>query len=119
MNRKIALIFILAMVATQVFAGILRRSRIGPARATSLVTIAAPGAGVRNCINELDVTSTEAYQVNVLDGGTTVYAVDLSSGAGLVRSWDDISAPCATANTAMYINITAGSPQISYSGFTY
>ena len=112
-------LFMIVLATLAQAATLQRRSRIGPTRATASVTIAAPWAGVRNCINELDVTSDAAYTVNVLDGGTTVYAVALSSAAGLVRSWDDISAPCASANAIMYINVTAGNMNISYSGFTY
>lgn len=98
-------------------AGRIMLSLIGPANSTSNVTIAAGGANNRNCLTMVDVTSDIQYNFRILDGGTTVYNVVVSSGSSLVRSWDDPHAFCGSANTAMYLNVSAGNPTINYAGF--
>jgi hypothetical protein len=94
-------------------------ANIGPSSAAANVTIAAAGTGKRNCITDLDVLSDSAYTLRILDGGTTTYAMTLGASAGLVRSWDVDDAFCGSANAAMYINVSAGTPQINYKGFSY
>lgn len=96
-----------------------RLSKIGPATSTSQVTVAAPATGVRNCLTDIDITTNAGATIVVLTGGTTAYSIDVSSGGGVVRSWDDASAPCAAAATAMYVNVTAGNFRINYGGYTY
>jgi hypothetical protein len=95
-----------------------RVASIGPGYSASQVTISSAGSGVKNCISDLDVSSDSQSSVVVLDGGATTYMVTISSGGGLVRSWDDQSAICGSAATAMYLNVTAGAFKINYSGFT-
>ena len=119
MVKTMAISFLFLSAIAYAATNITRWTKIGPSTSASNITIGAPGAGFYNCISELDVISDAAFSLNVLVGGTTAYSVDLSSASGLVRSWDDPSAICASANTAMYINVSAGNFKINYSGFTY
>lgn len=73
----------------------------------------------RNCLKNLDVTSNSSFTLRVLDDGTTVYAVDVSSGGGIIRAWDDNDLMCGSLNTAMRISVSSGSFRINYSGFMY
>lgn len=98
--------------------GVIKKSRLGPATATSQVTLAAI-SGERNCVSNVDVISDAGYTVRILDGGTTVYALTLAANAGMIRSWNSDDAICGTSNTAMVIKISAGTYQINYTGFTY
>jgi hypothetical protein len=106
-------------IAAQAIAGITVLSRFGPTLAASQVTIAAPGAGKRNCLSSLDVVSDTAYTLRVLDGTTTSYALALAANGGLVRSWDTEDLFCGSANAAMYITVSAGTYSINYKGFVY
>ena len=87
------------------------------------VTLAAGGTNVRNCIENIDITSVGAYSFHVLNGGTTIYALtSLGAGTSVVRAWGHDAALCGSANTAMHVNLTttsAGAYQINYEGFTY
>ena len=114
---SLVLVFGLAMGA---WASITRKGTIGPAHANESVTIPAAGTNNKNCIADLDVTSFENsnWSFHVLDGGTTIWAVDLSSDTGFIRSWDDEDALCSSNNTALHLNITAATTaQINYGGF--
>lgn len=116
-----AAVIVILGAGVQAWNGIERRTQIGPSNATASVTIAAAGTGRRNCLTELDVLSNAVYDLNVvLQSGTTIYSVSLSSGSGLVRSWDDQNALCGAANAPIYINVSAGTNiDINYQGYTY
>lgn len=118
--RKI-LYVLLAALPVLVFAGPVEiRSRIGPTFTAGNVTIAAAGAGRRNCLTDLDASSDADYTLRVLDGGTTAYTVIASSGSVLIRSWDEGSeAMCGTANTALYVNVSGGNAAVNHKGFVY
>lgn len=121
MNRLMCRLILSALLLVPAYsvarASIQRLTQIGPAYSTSNVTIAAI-SGQRNCISELTVTSDAAFDFIILNGGTTVYTVTMVADGGLVRSWDDASAICGGSNTAVYLNVTAGTFDINYSGFT-
>src|SRR3990167_2787686 len=93
-------------------------SKIGPTTATSLVSISISSAPDSNCITDVDVVSTADYTFRILNGGTTGYAIALSSGQGVVWSWDEATAICGSSNTTTYLSISAGAYNINYRGFT-
>lgn len=117
--RAILLLFVAAPSAFAVAGAITILSRIGPAKGAAQVTLAAGGTGVRNCLSNVDANSDAQFTFRILDGGTTIYAVVVSSGSTLVRSWDLDQLYCGTANTAMYMYINGGNYSINYQGFTY
>lgn len=114
-------------VAGAAWAGTIQRiSKIPMATATqisapSVATIAAV-ASQRNCINNLDIKSLGEYQLQILTGTTTDYAILISSGQSLVRSWAEDDAICGEANESITIKVTtvtAGTFEINYGGFRY
>lgn len=114
--RRVHILFaVLVMLATAAIAGrqeIEKTSRFGPAISTSWTSPTirnAAGAGVRNCLSSADVQSNSFGTFRVLDGGTTIYAIDLSSGSTLIRAWDDAEL-CGTANTGMTVYTTTSAP---------
>lgn len=145
MRRKI--LFTLLSVVTAIFVcdawgqQILRLARLGPTSpaltgigsSEQQVTLASAGTGVRNCLSHLAVTSSANFTLRVLDGGTTVYAVDVSTlvttgggGGGIYDNEFQNDEMCGSAATAMYVKIsTSASPvltstqKLNYSGFTY
>lgn len=95
--------------------------------ASATATIAAPGNGKQNCIDFITV-GTYVYGSNnavvrVLDGGTTVYALTISTSNGisslnpiyLVGPTEDPL--CGSSNSAIRITNTATSYDINYEGF--
>ena len=121
-KKKFIPAFVALLVGMALYAAahstILMLSKFGPTTGTALVTIAAGSSGVKNCISDIDVISDAAYTLRILDGGTTVYAVALGAGEGIVRSWDAETAMCGTAATATYISVSAGTYNINHRGFT-
>lgn len=116
-NRTVLFIFAMAL-ASFAFGEVVIYS-MTRATATGRVTVAAD-ASRRNCVKSVDVTTDTAAVFRVLDGGTTVYAVDLAANGGLVRDWDFDSAMCnAAANTVLEMYLSAGTHKISYTTFTY
>ena len=125
--KKILLTIGVIFLAGVAWAGTIQRiSKIAMATATQLsspnvATIAAV-ASQRNCINNLDIKSLGEYQLQILTGTTTDYAILISSGQALVRSWADDDAICGDANESVTIKITtvtAGTFEINYGGFRY
>lgn len=120
MLRKTCLLALLAVLITSAEAGrIIIQTFIAHTRSTTATsTIAAAGAGIKNCLTNLDAYSDADFTVRILDGGTTSYSLSTSSGSVLIRSWDEDHGFCGTNNTAMYITVSAGNPQVNYSGYT-
>ena len=136
--RKLIAVVALLLVASTSKALLTRLSRIGPTFATlaswgvtppiskdQASSIAAAGSGIRNCLSNLTFIANSTSTVRILDGGTTVYALDLAASSLLQESWDNDDM-CGTANTALIVKIstghfqaTAGTQQLSYTGFTY
>lgn len=117
MKRVLILVTCLVLAGLAWAGGITRLSQIGPASSSSQVAITGV-SGQKNCITDVDVTVNAGATFVILAGGTTAYAVDLSSGGGLVRSWDDEDAPCGSSGQAVYLNVTAGAQnRINYGGY--
>lgn len=132
--NKMFLAGVLVLVGTCAYAALQKQGIISAATVSSLpangnhvngtadATIVAAGAGIRNCLDTLDVIAAGNYTIRVLDGGTTIYALSLQANQGLVRDWTEDQALCGTANTALSIKVTtstAGDYNINYKGFTY
>lgn len=83
-------------------------------------TIAAPGAGLYNCLSKVVTTSTGTYTFRILDNATTGYQLTGITGS-VVLEWPLDDAYCtATANTPMTVkaSTTTGAGQdIMYKGF--
>lgn len=118
LKQALCIAGLLAFLTTYAFAARLMLSIIGPSNSTSNVTLSAGAAGVKNCLTDIDVTSDNAFTFRILDGGTTVYQVPISSGGALVRSWSELTAYCGSAATSMTLSVSAGNMNINYSGFT-
>lgn len=91
---------------------------IGPATSSAQVTITAGSSGIKNCVSDFDVISDSTYTFRVLDGGTTIYAMNLVPNAGLIRSWGRDGAICGSSATSMTLSISSGTYAINYKGFT-
>ena len=123
MNNFFKCFLLISVLSLAAYAEIQKRSRFGPSLISTNVdtSIAAAGTGIKNCLSNLDAQANSIYTIRVLDGGTTIYAMDLSSGSSIVRSFED-GDMCGTANTAMYIRVsTVGANVLSmnYQGYTY
>lgn len=122
MIKKIyVIVAALTVSAGLAWAGRIMFALIGPSTATGRVQIAAAGAGIRNCLTDLDVISDANYTFRIIDGtisGTTVYAVTVSSGASIVRSWSQDTPLCGSANSMLELVVSDGNHNINYSGFT-
>lgn len=101
-------------------------SNIGPAVVTTTTTpqvsIAAAGAGKRNCLTYVIANSTNTYTLRVLDGNTTSYQVTMGASAKTSDLFGVTNPFCGTANTAMSISLTMGvaattTMEVNYSGF--
>ena len=125
MKKTLSTTILIFMIITYAWGAVQIRSLIGPTSTRNAnVTITAAGTGVRNCLSQLDVQAKDTLAtLDVLDGGTTIYSLDLSSNTSVVRDWDfDANAACGTANTQMEIKVstTAGGTWIiNHRGFTY
>ncbi len=118
-------------------AAILRTSKLGPSSSALTVwnnsaitadqarVIVAASTGQRNCLSKMSFVATTTATVRILDGGTTVYAIDLAAAAPLYELWgeDDM---CGAAATALTIKVSTavratplGSQSLNTSGFTY
>lgn len=85
-------------------------------------TIAAPGAGLRNCLTSLVVTSTNSYTPSILDGQTMAFNGMTSSSVTLTNlSWSFQDPFCASAGNALVIQSTAAAngttTKYNYQGF--
>ncbi len=83
------------------------------------VTIAGV-TGQRQCLTELDAIATGAYTLQVLDAGTTVYALTLAANTGIVRDWSPETAPCSSSGNRLEIKVSTtsvGTYQINYAGY--
>lgn len=135
---------ILAMLVTaslilsiSALAAINRLSRLGPASATltawnnstasadQALSISSATANGRLCLSKMSFVANSTATVRILDGGTTVYAVDLAADTPLYEVWDNDDM-CGTAATKLHVKIstgirqtTLGSQFLNYSGFTY
>jgi len=125
--KKIFLTICAVFMVGVVYAGTIERiSKIAMATATqisapSVATIAAV-TGQRNCINNLDIKALGDYQLQILTGTSTDYAILLSSGQSLVRTFTDDDAICSDASETLTIKmttVTAGTFELNYSGFRY
>lgn len=125
--KKILLTVAVMFAAGAVFAGVIERIyKIPMATATQIsapnvATIAAVSEQ-RNCINNLDIKALGDYQLQILTGTSTDYAILLSSGQSLVRTFSDDDAICTDTNESLTIKmttVTAGTFEINYSGFRY
>jgi hypothetical protein len=118
-------------------AGLIRQARLGPATGLSVysnttieaaqaITLAAPSpATVRNCLTKMSMVSSTTSTVRILDGGTTVYSMDLAAATPLYEVWDNDDM-CAAAGAKLTIKISTGArlapvstQNANYSGFTY
>ena len=129
----ICLVPILAFCASS---SLSKKSKIGPSAAAlsswgaaeQAATVGAAVSSSRNCLTSMSVSSPVFLTLRVLDGGTTVYAVDIASTTTVPQtfSWSDDDM-CGTSNTAMYVRLsTAVAPvatsvavKLNFSGFTY
>ena len=96
------------------------QSNIGPAYATTTVSLSAGGTGAYNCLEYLVVRSTTNFNVLVLNGNTTFYQVSSSSSTEHQAPFSNDTPLCGSANTSMDIKMTGignATPDISYSGF--
>lgn len=126
MKKSFIAAVLIAAVAVFAVAEIERKSNISPAstsqfNAPNVATIAAV-TGQRNCVKNIDMVALGDYQLRVLTGDTTSYAITLSSGQSLVRSWDENDALCGEKAEIVYIRITtvtAGTFELNYSGYRY
>lgn len=125
--KKIILSVVMFVGTGIVFAGeIVRLSKIDMNTTThisapNVATISAV-SGQRNCINNLDIKTLGDYQLQILTGTSTDYAILLSSGQSLVRTFSDDDAICTDANEILTIKmttVTAGTFELNYSGFRY
>lgn len=125
--KKILLTVAVMLVAGAAFAGWIERiSKIQIATVTqisapSVATIAAV-TGQRNCVNNLDIKVLGEYQLQILTGTSTDYALTISSGQALVREWSDDDAICGDKGESVTIKmttVTAGSFELNYGGFRY
>lgn len=85
-------------------------------------TIAAPGAGLRNCLTSLTITSTNSYTPSILDGQAMVFNGMTSSSVTLTNlSWSFQDPFCASAGNALVIQSTASAngttTKYNYQGF--
>lgn len=94
-------------------------SVIGPANSTSRVEIAAGATGVRNCLTHASAVSTSTFTFRVLDGGTTVYAIQLAANSGFVGDWNPEDPICSTAATILTLSVDSPPYQINYQGYKY
>lgn len=98
---------------------------IGPthtnSKTVSTVTIAAPGGGLRNCLTDFSITTSSNATIRILDAGTTIYAIDLSTITGQVdrslpfaEDWYGTNALCAGYNSSLSFTIlnSTGSPAV-------
>jgi hypothetical protein len=92
-------------------------SYIEPATSASDVTIAAPGAKLRNCITSITTISDSTYTFRILDGGATDYAILLGADQGLAQDYGRDDPFCGDPNKAMYLTIDNGTFNINYKGF--
>jgi hypothetical protein len=101
---------------------------IGPGTSATAYSIVAtaPGANKRNCLIHLDVGvggNTVAFVTQILSGGTTIYAVDRSTGTTFSANWPTDDPFCVNLNTALNVNVTSASgvavvaPLVNYKGF--
>ena len=127
----------LALISIPATAAIVRTSRLGPAVATltatnnttteagQAVTLAAV-TGQRNCLSRLNFIANSSATLRILDGGTTVYAIDLAT-ATLVNTNFEGDDMCGTASTALIIKVSTAvrqgsapaTQQLGYTGFTF
>jgi hypothetical protein len=134
---KKIIVLALLVVAANAYALTAKLSRLGPALATLTgwnnssteaavrVTISAGATGVRNCITKLTFISTSTSTLRILDGGTTVYGIDLAANTLLPDDWQPEDM-CGSSATALHIKISTGvrqatlsTQQLNYTGFTY
>lgn len=98
-------------------------------QSTITTTINAPGAGYRNCLTDIVIVSTHNITFSILDGGTTDYAVDISTSvsflpirtAPYIDKWSKDDPFCITENNPLrftIINSTGSAAQykLSYRG---
>lgn len=102
---------------------------ITPTTATTVpITIANPGALQRNCLTDLSVSVSSSAIVRILDGGTTTYAIDVSTSnpassiapaqSPFISQWPTDNPFCASYNATLGINVTAAgaSVKVNYRG---
>ena len=105
---------------------------IGPATNNSgagTITIAAPGGGKRNCLTDFSITTSSNIVFSILDAGTTVYAIDITTTTFTVppkslpfaEDWYGTNSLCAGYNSALSFTMlnSTGSPggyKLNYQG---
>ena len=99
------------------FFGIERREKINYTNTQSNAT--EFDSSNRSCLSELDVRSDADYNLDILNGATTIYGFSLLANETLVRSWDDENSPCAVAGSTLTINVSAGTFDINYTGYKF
>lgn len=86
------------------------------------VTIAAPGAGLRNCLTNVVITSTNPYTPSILDGQTMIFNdMTVSSVTKTTWSWQFQDPLCGTAGNALVLQSTTSTngttTKYNYQGF--
>jgi hypothetical protein len=122
-------IALVVLMGSSAFAETRYGGDIGPATATSAVSIAAPGTGKANCITNMTLGISQfstGVTIRVIDGltsGTTIFAVTLSSSSGL-SSPNPVVLPfsaddplCGSLNKGLRIYNSAGTYEINYKGY--
>lgn len=105
--------------------------QIGPATSTaSTITISSStNNGSRTCLTELraSVATTSPQsniKIDILNGGTTIYNLDASTGNPVQMFWNESDPFCITPNNALVITSTATltpTPviNVNYKGYSY
>jgi len=84
---------------------------------TSTITIAAPGAGKRNCLTHLSGETDGAATLTVKSGSTTVFQLGLTADENIDLNWPDTDPLYTNDNESMVIDISAGNQTLNCIGF--
>ncbi len=76
------------------------------------LVIAAPGAGVRNYLEDLSVLSDTDCVLTIQSNAVTIFQVSLKANMGFDKSWLR-GLPAPTQNTDLTIAVTAGNFDIN------
>lgn len=94
----------------------------------TFITMVAASTGTRNCLTSVSVSPRRTfnatnYTIHILDGGTTTYAVNASTGNPVNVTWPETNPWCGSPKTAAYItglslNNAGLTLDVNYQGFT-
>lgn len=137
MKRYLSLAFLASLVCSVSVAADVPLELIGPTSLTQntvTTTVASPGANYRNCLTEVSVSVSSNAVVRILDGGTTTFAVDVTTSTfstvtavtqqPLRMTWPLNDPFCASYNRPLVFTVvdTAGIAlphKINYRGYVY